>query len=864
MGNSRIIQMQTNFNGLIQLLADGLYSTSDIFVRELVQNGHDSIIRRSSLNEIGYSGEVSIEYSRIDNTISFTDNGIGMDEDDIIHYLSVIGSSGTKVAQGDASISEDLIGQFGIGLLSSFLVASKVVVETRKYGCQFAYRWENNGSTDCNLSSINREKIGTTITVFVRKDFQYLLDKTKLEEIVVKYCNFITIPIKINGIGPVNSIWAPWDRNYSTVEQEIDSYNTFVNKRFPDMSIDVFPIKINKIVDGNTYSAQGVLYISNLHLAGLNTTGTLDIFVRKMLVKEGDTTLLPSWAKFVRGVVDSPSLKPTAGRDNINQDSQAFKIIQQSLGEIIIHRLAYLAKNRPDKFAYINQWHHENLKGMAMVNDDFFNLVADLLLFETNTGDISLLEYLKKNPLTIDNKAPIYYFSHYHSAAQYYRMANEKGITVINAGKPYDEELLEKYGQRHSDVTLEKLNELDKGLFFDELSETERKKYKKLEEKMTWHFVNDLRLNIIISTKSFSPAQIPAVIIETEVTKTDRELQQLLNAPQLRMSFGEAFKGIQDRIRNRPVQLALNSKNELINLLATANLDSYIISTVLTLLYNNALIYSHMLDEKNMSIVHDSVTSVMTYLVNATNDNYELQEQIQNLREEVRKNTQKESSRQLPDHIRMFMITPFAAEYKPVEQAVRNVFEKAPYFFEVRLARDYYASDTLVENVKSHMNSSHCFMAEISELNENVMMEVGGILMNGDPRPIFALWDGKCAKKKPADFGDKLTINYEGRTVSVEAIEDSIRNWFTENGRVKNYRLADLLKLRKKCFLSHTLLNSIQNAPVSKEICDKLCKNFQTIEDFLEADEKQLQQIDENIYTLKSLQFEIEKISKKS
>lgn len=151
----------------------------------------------------------------------------------------------------------------------------------------------------------------------------------------------------------------------------MDTYSTFVNRRFPDMSMDVFPININKQVEGKDYRAQGVLYISNQHLAGLNSTGTLDIFVRKMLVKEGDTSLLPTWAKFVRGVVDSPDLSPTAGRDNINQENTAFKVIQAELGVKIIERLEYLAENRLDKFSYINQWHHDHLKGMAMVNEDF-------------------------------------------------------------------------------------------------------------------------------------------------------------------------------------------------------------------------------------------------------------------------------------------------------------------------------------------------------------------------------------------------------------------------------------------------------------------------------------------------------------
>lgn len=636
MSETRTITMKTNFEGLIRLLADGLYSTSDIFVRELIQNGHDSIVRREALKESFYQGEISITYDSSEKSITFADNGIGMDESDIENFLSVIGSTGTGISKGELEdmFSEELIGQFGIGMLSSFLVASKVCVQTHKVNSDTAYQWVNYGSTECELSLIDRKEVGTAVTVFVRPDFTYLLDRQKLEEIIRRYCDFISVPVKINGTGPVNAIFAPWDKEYQTAEQEMDTYSTFVNRRFPDMSMDVFPININKQVEGKDYRAQGVLYISNQHLAGLNSTGTLDIFVRKMLVKEGDTSLLPTWAKFVRGVVDSPDLSPTAGRDNINQENTAFKVIQAELGVKIIERLEYLAENRLDKFSYINQWHHDHLKGMAMVNEDFFSQVADLLLFETNQGDVSLQRYIPMNPL-IEGRNPIYYFSHYDSAAQYYRMANEKGLVVINAGRNYDEELLEKYGEHHPEVTLEKLNVLDKGIFFDELSAEERLQFRRLEERMSYHLNHDLGLNIVLNTKLYAPKAVPAVIIETEVSKTDRELQDLLNTPSLRMNFGDAFRSIQERIHNRPVQLALNGRNTLIQLLSKANLDSVVTSTVMTLLYNNALIYSHRLDERNMSIVHDNVAQIMTMLIETQHENLDLRDELLKLRKDM-------------------------------------------------------------------------------------------------------------------------------------------------------------------------------------------------------------------------------------
>lgn len=842
------------------MLADGLYSTSDIFVRELIQNGHDSIVRREALKESFYQGEISITYDSSEKSITFADNGIGMDESDIENFLSVIGSTGTGISKGELEdmFSEELIGQFGIGMLSSFLVASKVCVQTHKVNSDTAYQWVNYGSTECELSLIDRKEVGTAVTVFVRPDFTYLLDRQKLEEIIRRYCDFISVPVKINGTGPVNAIFAPWDKEYQTAEQEMDTYSTFVNRRFPDMSMDVFPININKQVEGKDYRAQGVLYISNQHLAGLNSTGTLDIFVRKMLVKEGDTSLLPTWAKFVRGVVDSPDLSPTAGRDNINQENTAFKVIQAELGVKIIERLEYLAENRLDKFSYINQWHHDHLKGMAMVNEDFFSQVADLLLFETNQGDVSLQRYIPMNPL-IEGRNPIYYFSHYDSAAQYYRMANEKGLVVINAGRNYDEELLEKYGEHHPEVTLEKLNVLDKGIFFDELSAEERLQFRRLEERMSYHLNHDLGLNIVLNTKLYAPKAVPAVIIETEVSKTDRELQDLLNTPSLRMNFGDAFRSIQERIHNRPVQLALNGRNTLIQLLSKANLDSVVTSTVMTLLYNNALIYSHRLDERNMSIVHDNVAQIMTMLIETQHENLDLRDELLKLRKDM----QVKNASNIVNgskHILMFMITPFADEYRSVELAVRRVFEQAPFCFEVCLARDKYNADTLVENVKSHIAAAQCFIAEISDLNPNVMMEVGGILMSGDKRPVFALWDTHSTLRKPADFGDRLTFSYSGRSSSPDELVNEITSHLIEGGRIKNARIEELIRRRKELYLSHTLLSGLTEIHLNDSQRASICNKFKTVDSYVSAKEDVLSTLGVNMHILLGLQDELKKV----
>lgn len=866
MSETRTISLQTNFNGLIYLLADGLYSTSDIFARELIQNAHDGIVRRQALEKTdSYHGMISVTYDIQEHTITFSDNGIGMDEHDIIKFLSVIGStgSGTKREELEAAFADALIGRFGIGILSSFLVANKVCVRTKKLGSQEAFQWINTGSTECTISPIQKEKTGTSVILYLNSKFDYLLDAKKLSEIIIRYCDLINVPIMLNNSGPINAVYAPWDQEYSSPEQERNSYMDFIKRHYPNMYIDVFPIKINKQAENRTYRANGVLFITNKKFNNTASVGTLDIYIRKMLVKTSDTILLPSWAKFTRGIIDSPDLKPTAGRDNINQDSTAFHVLQTELGNQIIERLTYLAEHQPDKFEFINISHHDHLKGMAMNNNDFLNKIEKLLLFSTNHGPLTLSQYLPKNPM-LNGLSPIYYFTHYDSAAQYYRMADENGICIINAGGRYDKDLLEKYGQKHPETILKKLNVLDSGILFEELSQEERAAYRPLETALVNYLNDNLNMNVVPSTKRYVPAAVPALIIETEMDEIERDIQQLMNTSNVYENFGSAFRELTKRFNKKPTHITLNGNNRLIQLLSQSGtiLPKKDMQNMLELLYMNAILYSHRLTEQDMNHVHDSVVRLMTQMTETLDKNMRLNQQLEYFRNE-KLSQSSESKTAFSDHICLFMMTPFDKSYQIVEDAVRQIFEQAPFYFEVRLARDYYRANDLVKNVREHIASAHGFIAEISELNPNVMMEVGSVLISGDTRPVFALRDNNSQSSVPADFGALLRFSYSRNSSSAEDIAAQIQSQFFTNGRLANAALENLLHARKKHFLSSTLLKGLPNFRLSDTFIRNLCKKYTTIDDFIDADKENLKEVGNDTQLLEWIQTLLKDMIKK-
>jgi HSP90 family molecular chaperone len=389
---SERFDMRANFEGLIQLLARNLYPEPDVFVRELIQNAHDGIRLRQELEPV-HAGRIDVELRPGDREIVFRDDGLGMDRDDIKQFLSVIGSTGTGTArarleEANHATAVSLIGQFGIGMLSAFVVAERVTVRTRKRGSAESFVWQNEGRTECRLSRGPEMDVGTEIVVSVARAHAYMLQSTRIREAIVRYCDFLPLPVHLNGRGPVNLVHAPWDRNGWPSEDVRDTaYRDFVSHRYPDVPLEVIPVEIEEPVH-----ARGALYITDRRIPDMDTAGVVDIFVRRMFVRGGDAELLPPWAKFVRGLIECPDLQPTAARDNVRRDGWAYEALRQRLAELIVERLGYLAAHRPDRFREINRWHHYHLKGMALFHEDFFAQVAALLLFDTNRGLLSLGE----------------------------------------------------------------------------------------------------------------------------------------------------------------------------------------------------------------------------------------------------------------------------------------------------------------------------------------------------------------------------------------------------------------------------------------------------------------------------------------
>lgn len=215
---TRRIPFRVDIAGIIQIMGSALYSRPDAAVRELVQNSHDAVMRRRQA-ELGYHGRIDIRQFPDQRIIEFHDDGYGISPEDAELYLGTLGIGLTGLLKGEHPNSvlpkngqQNLIGMFGIGLFSAFMLAERMVVESRRVDCDQAVRWDAEGGTDIELSSWHRENVGTTIRLFLKLQFHHFADDPESIAAVLKeYTDFLTIPIHINeSVARVNVIHASW------------------------------------------------------------------------------------------------------------------------------------------------------------------------------------------------------------------------------------------------------------------------------------------------------------------------------------------------------------------------------------------------------------------------------------------------------------------------------------------------------------------------------------------------------------------------------------------------------------------------------------------------------------------------------
>lgn len=496
---------QSEAKQLMQLMIHSLYSNKEIFLRELVSNANDAIdklrfelLSNSELAAVSEELRIRIDVDEDAKTVTITDNGIGMTRDEAISHLGTIAKSGTAQfldsLTGDQKQDSQLIGQFGVGFYSTFIVADKVVVESRsvKAAKEEAVRWTSAGEAEFEVETIEREAAGTSVTLYLKSEETEFADGWRLRNIVKKYADHVSVPVVMKQMATeedkepedevVNSAKALWTRSRSDVsEDEYKEFYKLVSHDFQD------PLKWshNKVEGKLDYTS--LLYIpskASFDLYQRESPRGVKLYVQRVFIMDDAEQFLPLYLRFIRGIVDSNDLSLNVSREILQKDP-AIDSMRSALTKRSLDMIAKLADDEEQYQAFWDEFGQVLKEGPA---EDFGNRekIAGLLRFATTesgskTQNQSLKAYIERMKPEQDK---VYYVAaeNYHMAANspHLEIFKKKGLEVVLLHDRIDEwlvsHLAEFDGKQFQDVAK---GELDLG----DMEDTEEKQHQEETEK---------------------------------------------------------------------------------------------------------------------------------------------------------------------------------------------------------------------------------------------------------------------------------------------------------------------------------------------------------------------------------------------
>ncbi|OZI43812.1 molecular chaperone HtpG [Bordetella genomosp. 5] len=470
---SETLGFQAEVKQLLHLMIHSLYSNKEIFLRELVSNASDACdkLRFEAIDEPGLlAGDselaIRVDYDKAARTITITDNGIGLSRDEAIANLGTIARSGTKEffsqLTGDKQKDAQLIGQFGVGFYSSFIVADKVTVESLRAGApaDAAIRWESDGQGEFSIGASGKTTRGTSVTLHLRADEDELLNGWKLREILRRYSDHISLPIRMvkeewdaekgeqvarDEYETVNQANALWTRAKSDVTEE--QYREFYKTVSHDYD-DPLAWTHNRVEGRSEYTQ--LLYVPKhapFDMWDRDARRGVKLYVRRVFIMDDAEQLLPSYLRFVRGVIDSADLPLNVSRE-ILQESRDVRAIREGSAKRVLSLLEDLAENRQDDYAAFWTEFGQVLKEGAGEDPANRERIAKLLRFASTQGEgaaqtVSFADYLGRMK---EGQDKIYYVTaDSHSAAAnspHLEIFRKKGIEVLLLWDRVDEWML--------------------------------------------------------------------------------------------------------------------------------------------------------------------------------------------------------------------------------------------------------------------------------------------------------------------------------------------------------------------------------------------------------------------------------------
>ena len=452
-------EFQAEVSRVLDIVIHSLYTDREIFIRELVSNAADALEKRRHHDlvngcdpEKDNALEIVIVLDKENHGITFTDSGIGMTRDEMIENLGRVAHSGAadfleKMAKNGKS-DVHLIGQFGVGFYSAFMVASEVTVQSRSaVDSAQGHRWISTGSSEFTIEPVDGIPVGTSIRLTLKKDAEEFAEDWRIKDIIRKYSNFVSFPIRVNG-DQINTIQAVWTRSPQDVsDQEYKEFYKFTT------SSSAEPLGWLHFTTEAPLGLKALLFIGddNPERFGFGRMeSNVNLHCRRVLIQRQAKDLLPLWLRFLSGVVDSEDIPLNISRETM-QDSSLVRKINRILTKRVLKYLKETAEKKPDDYRKIWDKFGSFLKEGIVTEFSDRDALSELIRFETSMTEpgqvTSLADYLGRMP---ESQKEIYYLAGSSRAAiesgPYIEVFRKRGIEVIYNFDPVDDFVMHHLG----------------------------------------------------------------------------------------------------------------------------------------------------------------------------------------------------------------------------------------------------------------------------------------------------------------------------------------------------------------------------------------------------------------------------------
>lgn len=522
-------KLKIHSENILPIIKKWLYSDHEIFARELTSNASDAIRKLEFLGEQGEAkiGKeplcIRVKLDKEKKTLSFSDTGIGMDAKEIETYIAQIAFSGAEDFveryQGKGE-KEQIIGHFGLGFYSSYMVADKVEIHSLSFkeGAKAAH-WSCEGSSDYTLGSSDRKERGTEVILHISKDSEEFLEESRVRHLLEKYCSFFPCPLYF-GEDQINKSEPLWLKNPSDCTEK--DYLDFYKVLYPFDDAPLFWVHLS--VD-YPFHLKGILYFPPLRKENDSRQSSIQLFCRRVFVSEDCKDLVPRYLSMLKGAIESPDIPLNVSRSSLQRD-KTVRMLAQHVSKKVADRLLQLYRKDREKF--IASWKDlaPIIKLGVLEDEKFYEKVKELLLWPNTEGSLcNLEEYTEKNQLLKDR---IIYCSGEEDSALL-ALYRKKGVEVLRADSYIDSHLMQFLERKLSPVLFQRIDGALEDLLLDQTKEDTlldadgKTKAGRLADCIRKYLsVEELE----VEAKAFDSDELPAIVIFKEENRRMRDFMR--------------------------------------------------------------------------------------------------------------------------------------------------------------------------------------------------------------------------------------------------------------------------------------------------------------------------------------------------